>query len=173
MPNSSQTVTNYAPAVKLPPMAEQNNLPKVNKQKQGQTIQQVLDEWQKVEKKCKNNRKRNVTYRKKTADVSNDRSTDKKIIGWDEKLEQLKKQSIHIQDLWKQVGRPKHGYINNKRLHVKRMNKLCIKRRKRSKLIALKLANKSSNEFWKDWRNICGKSNRHQNLTCSESYEEV
>ena len=42
------------------------------------------------------------------------------------------------------VGRPKHGYINNERLHVKCMYKLCIKRRKydylekRSKVMALK-----------------------------------
>ena len=43
------------------------------------------------------------------------------------------------------IGRPKHGYIINERLHVKRMYKLCIKRRKhdyfetRSKVMALKL----------------------------------
>ena len=57
VPNVSQTVTNYASAIKLLPMAEQNNLPKENKQKQGQKIQQVLDEWQEVKKKRKNNRK--------------------------------------------------------------------------------------------------------------------
>ena len=59
------------------------------------------------------------------------------------------------------------------------MYKLCIKCRKhdyfekRGKVTALKLANKISKKFWKGWRNICGKSNRQQNLTCSESNEEV
>ena len=70
VPNVSQTVTNYASAVKLPPMAEQNNLLMVNMQKQGQKIQHVLDEWQEVQKKCKNNWKRNVIYGNKTENES-------------------------------------------------------------------------------------------------------
>ena len=64
-------------------------------------------------------------------------------------------------------------------MRVKRIYKLCIKRRKHdyfekcSKVMALKLAIKSSKEFWKGWHNICGKSNSQQNLPCLESNEEV
>ena len=66
VPNVSQTVTNFASVVKLLLMAEQNNLSMVNREKQGQKIQQVLDEWQEVEKKHKNNRKKKVIYGNKS-----------------------------------------------------------------------------------------------------------
>ena len=76
---------------------------------------------------------------------------------WNEDLSRLKQISIDMHNLWRQIGSPKTGVINNARLKSKLENKLAIKQaasnsdRKQGRELGEHLLYKDSANFWKCW----------------------
>ena len=85
---------------------------------------------------------------------------------WSDELRQLKQRSIDIYDLWKRVGKPRVGCINDERLRVKFLYKNCIKEQKRKfdirqrERMSFKLAQGDSKGFWRGWKNMRGDRRR-------------
>ena len=82
----------------------------------------------------------------------------------DNNLQELKPQSINIHNLWKEMGRPHNGVVNNERIRVKSLYKRYIKQQKhafnekcKNRLIK-KLVNAESSAFWRGWKNVCNKN---------------
>jgi len=92
--------------------------------------------------------------------VKDDYSCKKTGIVWSDELKELKQKSIDIHELWKTIGKPRNGVINTERLRVKFQYKKGIKQQRqkffdrRKRIMALKLANSNSKDFWRGWRNI-------------------
>ena len=77
---------------------------------------------------------------------------------WTPELDELKQQCIDATNLWKSVGRPRSGDINNNRVRCKLKYKNTIKEAAANADSALnddlyeKLCNKNNTAFWKAWR---------------------
>ena len=103
--------------------------------------------------------------------LSNERNTVKRSsVQWDNNLQDLKRQSIDIHDLWKSMGRPRYGVINNERIRVKCLYKRYIKEQKhvfnercKNKLVE-KLINGESSAFWKGWKSVFRKNEYKANM---------
>ena len=97
----------------------------------------------------------NQLPRKRSAGVAKD--------WWSPELSRLKSQSIDIQSLWIQEGRPRHGPIFNERLRVRAVYKNAIRCAKKAPKTAAwnrlhaTLADEDSDAFWKTWKSIHGK----------------
>jgi hypothetical protein len=80
--------------------------------------------------------------------------------GWSNELKQLKQQSIDIHMVWKQIGRPRAGSINEERLRVKALYKKCVHELKqhnayrKREWLAYKLTAGDSKGFWKGWKQL-------------------
>ena len=67
---------------------------------------------------------------------------------------------MDISSLWKKVGRPRNGGINDERLRVKGQYKRLIREQKLAfensikQRMAYKLTNRDSKGFWKGWRGM-------------------
>ena len=94
--------------------------------------------------------------RKRSAGVAKD--------WWSPELSRLKNQSIDIQALWLQQGRPRQGPIFNERLRVRAAYKNAIRCAKKAPKTAAwnclhaTLADEDSDAFWKTWKTIYGKN---------------
>ena len=79
---------------------------------------------------------------------------------WNEELGTVKRRLIDICSLWKKVGRPRNGGINDERLRVKGQYKRLIREQKLAfesgvkQRMVYKLANRDSKGFWKGWRSM-------------------
>jgi hypothetical protein len=90
--------------------------------------------------------------------------------GWSD---ELKQQSIDIHTVWKQIGRPRTGCINQERLRVKALYKKCIHELKQQdayrkrEWLTYKLAASDSRGFWKGWKRLtkCNSANKESNIS--------
>ena len=82
---------------------------------------------------------------------------------WTTDLTRLKNQSIEIQTLWIQEGRPRHGQTYQERLRVRAKYKQAIRHAKAGPKQAAwnrlhsAMADQDSETFWKQWKSIYGK----------------
>jgi hypothetical protein len=83
-----------------------------------------------------------------------------KKFAWNEELGVLKRRLMDISSLWKKVGRPRNGGINDERLRVKGQYKRLIREQKLAfengvkQRMVYKLTNRDSKGFWKGWRGM-------------------
>jgi len=82
---------------------------------------------------------------------------------WNDNLNTLKQKSIDMHDLWRQIGSPKTGIINDVRIKVKLEYKLAIKQavdseREQGVKLEKILCHKDSSNFWKCWNKVSNKS---------------
>ena len=83
---------------------------------------------------------------------------------WTAELTNIRNQSIDIQSLWIQEGRPRHGPTYLERLRVRAQYKRCIREAKRAPKQAAwnklhsAMETRDTNSFWKWWRSVYGKN---------------
>ena len=100
---------------------------------------------------------------------------------WTEELTLLKSKNIDIHRLWQREGKPHSGVTNAERLRVKAAYRQALKAAQRAPKQACwnklhgTFASKSTNEFWKSWRQLYNKakSDLHTVVNGVSTKEEI
>jgi hypothetical protein len=92
---------------------------------------------------------------------------------WNDELDCLKQQSIDIHELWKTIGKPRHGSINNARVRIKSEYKLAIRKadtdfeKSHTDEVTEYFAHKDMDNFWKSWNAKYSKHINTANISIS------